>query len=88
MFWQGNYYVDLALLIGVFGAPNIFNRAEHLLQWILGKDKYVCENDIQHYHDDFLLVGPPNSNSCELGLDTCLYICDDLGVPMEPSKTF
>ena len=59
------------------------------MQWILGEDEYVCEDDIQHYYDDFLVVGPPNSNSCKLGLDTCLYICDDdLGVPVEHSKTF
>ena len=88
MFWQGNYYVDLALPFGVSRAPNIFNRAGDLLQWILGKDECVFKDDIQHYHDDFLVVGPPNLNSCELGLDTCLYICDDFGVPVEPSKTF
>ena len=54
----------------------------------MGEDEYVCENDIQHYYDDFLIVGPPNSNSCELGLDTCLHICDDLGVLAKPSKIF
>ena len=86
MFWQGNYYVGLALPFGVSRAPNIFNRAADLLQWILGEDESVREDDIQHYYDDFLVVGPPNSNSCDLSLDTCLYICDDLGVPVEPLK--
>ena len=88
MFWQGNYYADLALLFGVSRAPNIFNRAADLLRWILGEDQNVREDDIQHYHDDFFVVGLPNSNSCDLSLDTCLYICDDLGVAVEPLKTF
>ena len=61
MFWQGNYCVDLALPFGVSKATN---RAGDLLQWILGKDEYVCEDDIQHYYDDFLVVGPQNSNLC------------------------
>ena len=60
-FWLGNYYVDLALPFGVSRAPNILNRAGDLLQWIFGKDKYVCEDDIQHYYDDFLVVGSPDS---------------------------
>ena len=87
MFWQGNY-VDLAFPFGVSRVPNIFNRAGDLLQWILGEYENVCKDDIQHYNDDFLVERPPNSNSCELGLDICLCICVDLGVPVDPSKTF
>ena len=35
MYWEGNYYADLALSFGVARAPGIFNRGGDLLEWIL-----------------------------------------------------
>ena len=39
-----------------------------------------------HYLDDFLTIGPPNSNSCQRNLDTIKQIWDILGVPLALEK--
>ena len=33
-----------------------------------------------------MVVGPANSNSCKIASDTCLYLCDELEVPIECLK--
>ena len=87
MYWERNYHVNLALRLRVARAPDIFNRGGDLLEWIFGDSDFVNEEDIQHYYDDFLAVGPANSNSCEEALDTCLYLCGELVVPIDCLKT-
>ena len=74
--------MDLAFPFGLSRAPNIFNRGADLLEWV-----FSDEDDIQHYYDDFLNVGPPGSDQCQLAQDTCLAVCDYLGVHVEHSKT-
>ena len=86
MFLKDSYYVDLALPFGLSRAPNIFNKGADLLEWVFSDAESVCEDDIQHYYDDFLNVGPPGSDQCQLAQDTCLAVCDYLGVPVEHSK--
>ena len=76
----------MALPFGLSRAPNIFNRGANLLEWVFSDAESVCEDDIQHYYDDFLNVGPPGSDQCQLAKDTCLAVCDYLGVPLEHSK--
>ena len=39
-----------------------------------------------HYLDNFLTVGPPNSNICQQNLDTIKQVCDILGVPLALEK--
>jgi hypothetical protein len=36
MFWQGGYYVDLALPFGLRSAPGIFNSVADLFQLVFG----------------------------------------------------
>ena len=40
-----------------------------------------------HYLDDFITLGPPNSEICKHNLTTILDTCEALGVPMETDKT-
>ena len=87
MFWKDSNYVDLALPL-VYPEPQIFLTGGPIcLEWVFSDAESVCEDDIQHYYDDFLNVGPPGSDQCQLAQDTCLAVCDYLGVPVEHSKT-
>lgn len=85
MFWKGSFYIDLALPFGLRSAPKIFTRFADSLQWIFSNTGRV--ENIQHYLDDFLLVGPPGSNNCQDNLARCLDLCAQLGVPIASGKT-
>ena len=43
--------------------------------------------NIQHYLDDFLLIGPGGSDKCQTDLTQCLALCAQLGVPVAHEKT-
>ena len=47
------------LPFGLCSAPCIFNVVADSVEWIL-KNNYAIP-DLQHYLDDFITVGPPNS---------------------------
>ena len=85
MQWQGKFYIDLALPFGLRSAPKIFTRFADALQFLLEKE--VCVSNLQHYLDDFFLVGPPNSNICKRHLEACFSLCETLGVPIAQDKT-
>ena len=88
MRWKNKYYVDLALPSGGSSVPNIFNRAADLLCWIYSDaSSYIDQEDIQHFYDDFIVIGPPNSDRCQKGLENCFRISTDLGVGIEMGKT-
>ena len=85
MVWRGAFYVDLALPFGLRSAPRIFTRFADSLQWICMKVGGVA--NIQHYLDDFLLIGPGGSDKCQTDLTQCLALCAQLGVPVAHEKT-
>ena len=85
MRWRGNYYVDLALPFGLRSAPKIFTKFADVLEFLLSRVGSITH--IQHYLDDFFLVGKPNSNECQSALSTCFHLCRELGVPLAEDKT-
>ncbi len=85
MRWKGQFYVDLALPFGLRSAPRIFTRFADVLQHIFIEHGGV--DYILHYLDDFLLAGPPESNSCDRNLSRCFSLAEELGVPIAPNKT-
>ena len=85
MRWEGSFFVDMALPFGLRSAPLIFSRFADVLRAIL---KTAGGGDyLQNYLDDFLVMGPPNSPTCQLQLDACLATCKRLGVPIAAEKT-
>lgn len=84
MKWRGQYYVDLTLPFGLRSAPFIFNSVADMVQWILLKNYHVA--DLEHYLDDFISAGPPNTEQCQVNLSTALAVCAMLGVPLHPDK--
>ena len=72
MKWRSKYYVDLVLPFGLRSAPLIFNSIADAVEWIL-KTNYEID-DILHYLDDFVLIGPPEAAYCAQKLSVSLSI--------------
>ena len=83
MRWKECIYIDTCLPFGLRSAPKLFNILADLLQWIAQVEGTSC---IMHYLDDFLLLGPPESEVCQNSLDIIQRICKDLGVPLALEK--
>ena len=84
MQWQGNHFVDMVLPFGLRSAPYIFSSVADLVEWELKKQYDV--SFLLHYLDDFHTLGPPNSQTCQRNLDTCIQQFQDWGIPLHPDK--
>ena len=83
MQWEGLAYVDGMLPFGLRSAPKIFNAVADALEWCIAKQGVT---HIFHYLDDFLVMGPPQSDACKANLHTLQTVCAKLGVPLAPEK--
>ena len=81
--WHGACYVDRALPFGPRSAPNIFTAVADALQWVMLQRGVSV---VDHYLDDFVTMGPPDTDSCRVNLDRILAVCRDLGVPFAIEK--
>ena len=77
-------FVHTALPFGLRSALIIFNAVMEALAYIMRRDGI---KEIDHYIDDFSLVGAPESKACQEDLDTALEICNRLGFPVAEEKT-
>ena len=83
MGWKQQLLVDTALPFGLRSAPKIFNAVADALLWVM------YEEGVQsalHYLDDFLFVGAPESDECEVSLHQAQAVCQRLGVPLAMEK--
>ena len=83
MRWSKGVYVDTALPFGLRSAPKLFNAVADALAWIFGQ---AANRRPIHYLDDFLFLGPPNSDECGAALRSALALCTELGVPISEEK--
>ena len=81
--WQGKVLVDKVLPFGLRSALLIITAVADALQWIMGNRGV---QNVFHYLDDFITVGPPNSPQCQLSLAGILETCQYTGTPVEASK--
>ena len=81
--WHGACYVDGALPFGLRSAPKIFMAVADALQWVMLQRGVSM---VDHYLDDFITMGPPNSDLCRNNLEFILAVCRDLGVPLAIEK--
>ena len=82
--WNGSIYVDPMLPFGLRSAPKIFNAVADALQWHLTQ---VGAQNLLHYLDDYIMVGPPGSDVCHRSLQLLLAECSRMGVPIAAHKT-
>ena len=55
-----------------------------LVEWVLKKQYDV--SFLLHYLDDFHTLGPPNFQTCQRNLDTCIQQFHDWRIPLHPDK--
>ena len=84
MEWDGSVYVDgIMLPFGLRSPPKIFNAVADALEWCIAKEGVTS---IFHYLDDFVVIGPPQSNTCKANMLMLQRMCTRLGVPLAPEK--
>ena len=84
MHWRDEILVDKVLPFGLRSAPIIFSAVADALQWVIESKgaEPVC-----HYLDDYITIGPPESDICQRNLDAIKHSCEYLGVPLEEEKS-
>ena len=83
MIWENQLFVDATLPFGLRSAPKIFTAVADAAEWMARQQGVHW---IFHYLDDFLLVGPPNSDVCKKNIDRVLGLFAELGLPVAPAK--
>ena len=83
MQWKGAIFVDAALPFGLRSAPLIFSVITDVLQWVMEK---MGIEWVPHYIDDFITMGAPGSNECEMNTAMMHAACERLGLPVENQR--
>ena len=83
LLWEDSLFVDPMLPFGLRSAPQIFDAVADALQWLLEQSGVDL---IDHYLDDFILWGSPQSPQCQQALSTVIWLCALLGVPWLPTN--
>ena len=81
--WQGQLFIDPMLPFGLSSAPKIFNALADALNWILQRAGIPY---ILHYLDNYVVVGPPDSPTCQASLASLHRICNYLHIPLAEHK--
>ena len=84
MMWKGQLYVDKVLQFGLRSAPKIFNTLADALAYMI-RERGV--DWLEHYLDDYVLVGLPGTDKCKRDLTVALETCDEVGFPVAGEKT-
>ena len=77
--WGDKYYYDNCM--GLRSSAAIFDRFSSGLKWIAQSKLGI--NFILHILDDFLIMGPAESDKCAEDLQNFLTVCEELGVPIK-----
>ena len=83
--WNDKFFYDKRLPMGCSTSCNIFESFSTAIQWIL-KEKLGVKF-VSHILDDFMFVGPSNSEICQKSLNTFLALSEHIGIPIKASKT-
>ena len=79
------YFYDRCLPMGCSTSCQTFEKFSQALQWLLINHFEI--SGITHILDDFIFVGPSNSNLCRSALETFLVLAEDVKVPIKKEKT-
>jgi hypothetical protein len=75
--------VDVVLPFGLRSSPKLFNTFADALQFIMLENGVT---DVDHYLDDYLTAGPPDSPVCANNLEIMLATCKTTGFRVNPRK--
>lgn len=82
--WEGQYYIDATLPMGLKPSCLIWEYYATALEWIFRRCAGI--EVVVHYIDDFLFV-VKLKDTAKKQLATALNLCKKLGVPIAPEKT-
>ena len=71
------------LSFGLRSAPKVFNALADTYEWCF---HYRGVNNVDHYLDDFVTMGPPASSTCARNLRVIHEVLATLGVPLAKDK--
>lgn len=83
--FDGEYFIDKCLPFGCSLSCALFEKFATMLHWAV--TSYSGINTLDHYLDDFIFIGPSSSDHCYILMNTFLDISNQLGVPINDSKT-
>ena len=84
MMCDDGLYVDTVLPFGLRSAPAIFNAVAEALAFVIRGQGVIW---LDHYLDDFIVVGSPKMMECQEGLQIALETCCRLGFLVPDEKT-
>ena len=82
---DGKFYYDKTLPVGLSYSCNLFEKFSTSIHWLV--DHKLESAGYVHVLDDFLFVGPPNSDLCHQTLFQFLNMAKDIGIPIKDEKT-
>ena len=62
----------------------IFTAVVDALVWLM---KWEGRSLVDHYLDDFIMLGRPRSDECANNFQCMLKTCEDTGTPVEAEKS-
>lgn len=72
--WKGTQYVNGSLPFGLCSAPKVFTVVADTLHWAIVHERVAI---VDHYLNDFMTLGPPDSAEYQHNLDRILSVCTD-----------
>ena len=82
--WNEEVYMDRSLPFGLRSAPKIFTAVADAMTWALFSRGIWF---VLHYLDDFLLIGPPESQEVSQAKEIATTVFGELGAPIVSQKT-
>jgi hypothetical protein len=83
--WREFYYYDRAMPMGCSSSCRTFETFSTAVEWI-AREKLLIDK-LLHLLDDFLIISSTYF-VCKAHLDLFIILCDFLGIPIAPDKTF
>ena len=82
--WQGEFYYDKVLAMGLSASCQVFEKFSSAIQWIAQARLNITH--MLHILDDFLIIAE-TQQQCRTQLRQFLSLCADIGIPLAPGKT-
>ena len=83
-YWDGNYYYDKMLPMGLSTSCQVFEKFSTAIQW--AAQNHLNIKHMVHILDDFLII-TPSYQSCSDALQKFQIMCQKVGIPLAPNKT-
>lgn len=83
--FQGMYFVEKNLPMGLSLSCSLWEKFAHFLQWLVKVRSGL--STIDHYLDDYICMGAQHSLDCATLMSTLTKVCSELKIPLADEKT-